>query len=170
MKLLNGYGGGCAWPGCGYHRYCRFYAVDLVHGTNRPATQGTWVLAAGRGWVDSVGKDGTRGNYIVLHHGNGLYTEYVHLNCDLRPYFRVGDDLAGGTYIGKIGKTGAAGGVPHLHFVVMVSDNGCGGSYAGKRSIPINGIDGDWDLRVGGVYYSNNRTKAGPRGFDPGDC
>lgn len=166
-RIINGYGGGCEWPGCGYHQYCRYYAVDLVHGTNRAATLGTWVLAAGRCRVAAVGSDGSRGNYVVLDHGNGLFTEYVHLLCNSNAFLRVGDQLLGGTYIGKIGMSGAAGGVPHLHFVVLVADVGCSGS---MRSIPLNGIDGDWNLVVNGVYGSSNPYVSPPRGFNPASC
>lgn len=160
LLLLNGYHDG------GYHMGCREFAIDLVHQT-RPSTLGTWVLSAGFGTVCAVGSDATRGNYVDIDHGGGLYTEYCHLLCNASSYLHVGNVLLGGTYLGKIGASGDAHGVPHLHFVVMRYDAGCSGQ---KRSIPLNGIDGDWNLQVNGVYVSSNQYVAPPGGYNPNSC
>ena len=80
------------------------------------ASCGTLVYAYASGTVTEAGWNNTRGNYIVISHGSGLTTRYLHLS---KIYVSVGDSVSVGEKIGAVGKTGYATGC-HLHFGVHV--------------------------------------------------
>jgi murein DD-endopeptidase MepM/ murein hydrolase activator NlpD len=56
------------------------------------------------------------GNYIVIRHKYGFYTQYAHLN---RVYVREGDIVSQGQLVGEVGTTGLSTG-PHLHYEVRI--------------------------------------------------
>lgn len=72
---------------------------------------------------DSTYHGGYAGNYVVLLHADGTYTVYAHLKYGSVPNFVIGDYVAQGQYLGKVGSGGNSGG-PHLHFEVDVSFDG----------------------------------------------
>jgi murein DD-endopeptidase MepM/ murein hydrolase activator NlpD len=73
------------------------------------------VLAPAKGTVVAVKPDQViRGNAIVIDHGMGIFTTYMHLAKIL---VSEGDVVAPGQKIGEIGNTGRSAG-PHLHFQV----------------------------------------------------
>ncbi|KKO51024.1 M23 family metallopeptidase [Paenibacillus sp. DMB20] len=77
--------------------------------------RGDPVFAAGSGIVTAAERDGSRGQYIVVKHPNGLETWYMHLDSfDVK----TGDHVEQGEAIGKLGNTGRSTG-PHLHFQVV---------------------------------------------------
>lgn len=55
------------------------------------------------------------GNYILLDHGQGLNSVYLHLDTS---YVKEGQKVAKGEIIGKVGTTGRSTG-PHLHWGVQ---------------------------------------------------
>ena len=55
------------------------------------------------------------GNMIVINHGNGLQTYYMHCS---KIYVSAGTKVSKGQNIGAVGSTGNSTG-PHLHFQVM---------------------------------------------------
>jgi len=57
------------------------------------------------------------GGYIVLDHGEGIFTLYGHMD---RTYVHTGQRVLAGQVIGRQGATGDATG-PHLHFELVVS-------------------------------------------------
>lgn len=62
-------------------------------------------------WTDSYG------NFIIINHGGGLETYYIHLSgIDVS----VGDSVSTGQLIGQMGKTGSATG-SHLQFEVRLN-------------------------------------------------
>ena len=78
---------------------------------------GTSILAYAGGTVTKTGWTNSYGNYIVIDHGGGLETYYIHLSgFDVS----VGDSVSGGQLIGRMGKTGSATG-SHLQFEVRVN-------------------------------------------------
>jgi murein DD-endopeptidase MepM/ murein hydrolase activator NlpD len=90
----------------------RFHAgIDLLAPAGEP------VIAAAPGRVTWAGpRAGGWGNLVTIKHFAGVRTMYAHLSAvDVR----VGEWVAGGTVVGRVGATGDATG-PHLHFEVRV--------------------------------------------------
>ena len=75
---------------------------------------GTPILAANNGIVVEAGDGGDAGNYVMLKHDNGLWTNYQHLSS---VGVGVGNMVRAGQEIGKSGNTGYSTG-PHLHFSI----------------------------------------------------
>lgn len=84
-------------------------------GTDFAAPTGTPIYAAADGTVTSARYSGNAGNMIVINHGNGLQTYYMHCS---RIFVRAGTKVSKGQHIGAVGTTGNSTG-PHLHFQVM---------------------------------------------------
>ncbi len=82
------------------------------------APQGAAVRAANRGRVVLADDLFFTGNTVVVDHGCGLFTIYVHLS---RLETRAGALVDKGREIGKVGMTGRATG-PHLHFATRVGE------------------------------------------------
>ena len=59
----------------------------------------------------------TAGNYVMIYHGNGLYTRYLHLDS---LNVSVGQQVTKGQKLGVMGNTGNSFGA-HLHFDVMLN-------------------------------------------------
>jgi murein DD-endopeptidase MepM/ murein hydrolase activator NlpD len=74
---------------------------------------GAPVAAANRGVVVLVGDFYYAGNLVYLDHGQGLLTAYLHLS---ETYVSVGDTVARGEVIGRVGASGRVTG-PHLHWI-----------------------------------------------------
>jgi murein DD-endopeptidase MepM/ murein hydrolase activator NlpD len=83
-------------------------------GVDWAAPIGTPVIAAGSGHVVFAAVKGEYGNAIVIDHGGGWQTFYSQLSSI---EVGVGDCVAFGALIGKVGSTGLSSG-PHLHFEV----------------------------------------------------
>jgi len=91
---------------------------------------GTEVLAARGGTVVAVKKDSNKGcrnpsckslaNYILIHHSDGTFGSYVHLQKN-GAKVKEGDIVEAGQIIGISGNTGWSSG-PHLHFEVYVPE------------------------------------------------
>lgn len=86
-------------------------------GMDFAAATGTPIYAAASGTVTSASYSGNAGNLIVINHGNGLQTYYMHCNT---MYVRAGQTVTKGQNIGAVGTTGNSTG-PHLHFQVMLN-------------------------------------------------
>lgn len=94
-------------------RWGRFhYGIDLAN------CIGTDIKASDGGVVTRAGMAGSYGNLIIIDHQNGTSTRYAHLSVI---GVKVGDVVAQGQSIGKLGSTGRSTG-PHLHFEVRVGD------------------------------------------------
>jgi murein DD-endopeptidase MepM/ murein hydrolase activator NlpD len=93
--------------------------LDIATNLNNP------VVATANGVVVQVGFDKYKGNFVCISHGNGLSTEYWHLQ---KYAVKVSQKVSRGQVVGYVGQTGKALG-PHLHYEVHLN---------GK---PINPID-----------------------------
>jgi murein DD-endopeptidase MepM/ murein hydrolase activator NlpD len=79
---------------------------------------GTPVVAAAGGTVIFAGWQNGYGQIVIIDHGNGLTTRYGHLSgIDVE----VGQQLARGEQLGRVGSTGRSTG-PHLHYEVRIND------------------------------------------------
>jgi hypothetical protein len=86
-------------------------------GIDLPAPTGTPVGSVAAGRVIFAAYDrGGYGNLIEVAHGGGVVSMYAHLSGFS---VRVGQSVATGTRVGRVGSTGEATG-PHLHFEVRV--------------------------------------------------
>jgi murein DD-endopeptidase MepM/ murein hydrolase activator NlpD len=88
------------------------YGIDIATNFGNP------VVATADGIVLSTGLDKMAGKNIVLSHGSGVTTHYLHLSKVL---VRAGQKIKRGDIIGLVGKTGKALG-PHLHYEVQVNN------------------------------------------------
>ncbi|MCP1102630.1 murein DD-endopeptidase MepM/ murein hydrolase activator NlpD [Aequitasia blattaphilus] len=86
-------------------------------GTDFGASMGTPIYAAEAGTVTLAGYDPSAGNWIIINHGNGLLTYYMHASA---LHVQAGETVERGQNIAAVGTTGYSTG-PHLHFQVMVN-------------------------------------------------
>lgn len=125
-RIYNG--GMFAWPCPGYKRISDEYGnrmhpilgVEKFHnGLDMAASSGTPILAAYDGDVVAADYSGSMGNYIMIDHGSGLYTIYMHCSA---LYVSKGQSVYKGQNIAAVGSTGRSTG-PHLHFSVRLNGN-----------------------------------------------
>jgi len=81
------------------------------------APEGAPVAASNAGRVVLARDLFFTGNTVVVDHGCGLFTIYVHLS---KLDVKKGERVDKGEVIGEVGKTGRATG-PHLHFEILVN-------------------------------------------------
>ena len=87
-------------------------------GVDLAGPQGTNIVATRDGTVTTVksgGYNGGNGSYVVINHGDGFSTSYLHLLENIP--VSVGQKVKAGQVIGYMGSTGASTG-PHLHFTI----------------------------------------------------
>lgn len=118
------YGGGTfCWPAPSYTRISSEYGnrihptlgvTQFHNGLDMAAPHGSPILAAEGGVVIAASYNATMGNYIMINHGSGLYTIYMHASA---LYVSSGQTVSRGEKIAAVGSTGRSTG-PHLHFSV----------------------------------------------------
>ena len=89
----------------------------MHNGVDFAAPAGSAILAAYNGTVVAADYNGTMGNYVMINHGAGLYTIYMHCSA---LYVSKGQDVTAGTKIAAVGSTGRSTG-NHLHFGVRLN-------------------------------------------------
>ena len=87
-------------------------------GHDYAAPKGTPIYAAAAGTVIIAGYSSSAGYWVVIDHGNGLVTKYMHMFE--RPYVSAGRKVVKGQHIGGVGSTGQSTG-NHLHFQVELN-------------------------------------------------
>lgn len=115
---------GFIWPCPGYTRISSYFgprpqptagASTNHKGIDLAAPYGTAILASASGVVTTSTYSSSAGNYIVIAHGNGTSTVYMHCSSLL---VSVGETVEQGKVIAKVGSTGYSTG-NHLHFGVI---------------------------------------------------
>ena len=95
----------------------RTFDNSFHNGTDFAASQGTPTYAAYDGTVVIAGWSNSAGNWVVINHGNGLVTKYMHHSALA---VTAGQHVSRGQQIGYVGTTGYSTG-PHLHFQVELN-------------------------------------------------
>jgi murein DD-endopeptidase MepM/ murein hydrolase activator NlpD len=94
------------------------YGIGKMHnGLDFTAPQGTPIYATGDGMVTTAGAGGGAGNHVIINHGYGYETVYMHM---VRIKATVGQKVKRGEVIGWVGSTGASTG-PHCHYEVHIN-------------------------------------------------
>ena len=115
---------GFIWPCPDYTRITDYFgprpqpvpgASTNHKGVDLAAPYGSVILASASGTVTTSTHSNSAGNYIVIAHGNGMSTVYMHCSSLL---VSVGDNVEQGEVIAKVGSTGYSSG-NHLHFGVI---------------------------------------------------
>lgn len=86
-------------------------------GIDISAPSGTVIYAAKGGTVVTAAYSSAAGNYVMINHGNGVFTVYMHASSLT---VSKGDEVSQGQAIAKVGSTGISTGA-HLHFGVSVN-------------------------------------------------
>lgn len=119
-------GGMFKWPCPSYSRISDDYGnrmhptlgIEKFHnGIDLAAPSGSPILAAYDGEVVAADYNASMGNYIMINHGDGLYTIYMHASS---LYVSKGALVTRGQKIAGVGTTGRSTG-NHLHFSVRKS-------------------------------------------------
>ncbi len=124
----NTYDGGIfAWPAPSYTRISDDFGMREVHpiyktqkmhnGVDMAAPGGSPILAAYNGTVIAAAYSSSMGNYIMIDHGSGLCTIYMHASA---LYVTSGQVVSKGERIAAVGTTGNSTG-NHLHFGVRLN-------------------------------------------------
>ena len=123
----NPYNGGAfTWPVPSSYRVTSDYgprvsptagASSNHKGIDIGAPYGSNIVAAADGKVTTVKYSSSAGNYVMLSHGGGLYTVYMHCSSTA---VTVGQEVAAGDVIAYVGSTGISTG-NHLHFGVSLN-------------------------------------------------
>jgi len=93
------------------HRARPHEGIDIV------APRGTPISSSANGIVSFAGRNSGYGNVVEINHGYGVKTRYAHMSTiDVR----VGQRVARGEQIGRVGNTGLSVS-PHLHYEVLVN-------------------------------------------------
>ena len=121
-------GGMFTWPAPSYTRISDEYGnrmhptlgIQKFHnGIDMAAPGGSAILAAYDGKVVAADYNGSMGNYIMIDHGDSLYTIYMHASA---LYVSKGAEVSKGDKIAAVGSTGRSTG-NHLHFSVRLNGN-----------------------------------------------
>ncbi len=119
-------GGTFCWPAPAYTRISDDYGwrthpilnVQQFHnGVDMAAPSGSPILAAADGEVVAATYNNTMGNYVMIDHGGGLFTIYMHASA---LYVSSGTTVYKGDEIAAVGSTGRSTGA-HLHFGVRLN-------------------------------------------------
>lgn len=119
--IYEGEATGFIWPCPSYTRISSHFgprpqpvpgASTNHKGVDLAAPYGADILASAAGVVTTSKYSSSAGNYIVIAHGNGISTVYMHASSLL---VSVGETVSQGQVIAKVGSTGYSSG-NHLHF------------------------------------------------------
>ena len=122
-------GGMFTWPAPSYTRISDDYGEREIHpvlgvkkfhyGVDMAAPGGSPILAAYDGTVVAATYNSSMGNYVMIDHGDNLFTVYMHASA---LYVTKGTEVVKGQKIAAVGTTGNSTG-NHLHFSVRLNGN-----------------------------------------------
>lgn len=119
-------GGVFTWPAPSSSRISDDYGTrthpilgiqQFHNGVDLAAPGGSPILAVYDGKVVAADYNSSMGNYIMIDHGDGLYTIYMHASA---LYVSKGTEVTKGQKIAAVGSTGRSTG-NHLHFSVRLN-------------------------------------------------
>ena len=96
----------------GFRMHPTLHKRKIHNGIDYGAPTGTPIWAVADGKVVRAGRAGAAGNMIVIDHGDGLQSYYMHLSSI---HVKAGQSVNQRRLIGRVGSTGRSTG-PHLHF------------------------------------------------------
>lgn len=102
----------------GYRKAPTAGASTYHRGLDIGGETGASIVAVLAGTVEISTYSPTSGNYVIVNHGNGLRSAYLHCSKLL---VSVGDYVKQGEVVGLVGSTGISTG-PHLHFGVSINN------------------------------------------------
>ena len=155
------------------------YEAGYHTGVDFGAAMGDPVGAASFGRVVyAADSGGPYGKYIVIDHGNGVWSLYAHLSSI---NVSVGDQVHAGAFIGRVGDSGTNSSAPHLHFEIRRDENQYGADVnpikfleaRGAESSNVNmksnsgGSDSQGGDKGGDKSGKDNGPTAADFGFDP---
>ncbi|MBP6025465.1 peptidoglycan DD-metalloendopeptidase family protein [Ferruginibacter sp.] len=103
--------------GFGYRIHPIYGIAKMHNGLDFTSPQGTPIYATGDGTVTTAGASAGTGNHVIINHGYGYETVYMHM---VRIKARNGQRVKRGEVIGWVGSTGASTG-PHCHYEVHIN-------------------------------------------------
>lgn len=118
--------------------------IDIV-GASSGSVYGASIVASASGTVVSARFNSSMGNYVVISHGSGVYTTYMHASSLA---VSEGQYVQQGTTIAYVGSTGFSTGA-HLHFQVTIVPSGQSFSVLTNAVNPLNYFD------TSNLYYRN---------------
>lgn len=95
----------------------RTFDNSFHNGLDLAASSGAPTYAADAGTVLIAGWSDSAGNWVVIDHGNGFVTKYMHHSALA---VTAGQSVSKGQQVGYVGTTGYSTG-PHLHFQVELN-------------------------------------------------
>lgn len=121
---------GLSWP-IGYYNISSYFggrgtvtdangnvvSTGAHYGIDIPAPAGTPIYASAAGTVEAATYGSSTGNYVLINHGGGIKTVYMHASA---LYVSAGQTVSAGQVIAAVGSTGDSTG-NHLHFGVKVN-------------------------------------------------
>ena len=116
--------GSWVWPSDTYYLTDTFgyqaWRGGLHNGIDIGAPHGSPIYAAASGTVWIAGWSSSAGNWVVIDHGGGVLSVYMHASA---LYVSSGQYVNAGSCIAAVGNTGYSFGA-HLHFGIMVGSSG----------------------------------------------
>lgn len=92
-------------------------ASSYHQGIDVGAASGSNIVATKSGTVVTASYSSGAGNYVMIYHGDGVYSVYMHCSKLL---VSVGQSVSRGDVIALVGSTGISTG-PHLHFAISMN-------------------------------------------------
>ncbi|MCD0453309.1 peptidoglycan DD-metalloendopeptidase family protein [Actinocorallia sp. API 0066] len=122
---------GQRWTTSTHGGHANQYMIDMIPTSGPTLGQPTLASASGRVVISEFSS--SAGNYVVIDHGGGWQTRYLHLD---RRDVAVGANVERGRQLGTVGNTGASQGA-HLHYEQKLNGTVVQATIDG-RLLPVN--------------------------------